>query len=104
MKVDKEIISNNFCNQNKNFIPKPRPLSKRDDKMNLLFFNRPHKNNLNNICEMEQIEFNNHIIKFNKRKRPKSQKEELKEIKFPKINLRNKSKKNLIIKKVHKIK
>ena len=104
MKVEKEIISNNFFNQNKTFIPKPRPLSKRDNKMNLLLFNRPHKNHLIKISEKEQIEFNNHNIKFNKIKRPKSQKEESKEIKFPKINLRNKSRKNLIKENHHKIK
>ena len=104
MKVEKEIISNNFFNQNKTFIPKPRPLSKRDNKMNLLLFNRAHKNHCIKISEKEQIEFNNHNIKFNKIKRPKSQKEESKEIKFPKINLRNKSRNNLIKENHHKIK
>ena len=93
MKVEKDKIPNNFFNHNKNFIPKPRPLSKRDNKMNLLLFNRHHKNNLIKISEKEQIEFNKQKIKFIKIKRPKSQKEESKDIKLPRIKSRNKGKK-----------
>ena len=85
MKVEKEIIPNNLFNHNKNFIPKPRPFSKRENEMNLLLFNRPHRNNLIRISEKEQIEFINQKIQFNKNERPKSHKGELKEIKLPKI-------------------
>ena len=85
MKVEKEIIPNNLFNHNKNFIPKPRPFSKRENKMNLLLFNRPHRNNLIRISEKEQIEFINQKIQFNKNERPKSHKGESKEIKLPKI-------------------
>ena len=85
MEVEKDKIPNNLFNHNKNFIPKPRPLSKRDNKMNLLLFNRHHKNNLIKISEKEQIEFNKQKIKFIKIKRPKSQKDESKDIKLPRI-------------------
>ena len=104
MKVEKDKIPNNLFNHNKNFIPKPRPLSKRDNKMNLLLFNRHHKNNLIKISEKEQIEFNKQKIKFIKIKRPKSQKEESKDIKLPRIELRNKGKKYSIKENHKKIK
>ena len=104
MEVEKDKIPNNLFNHNKNFIPKPRPLSKRDNKMNLLLFNRHHKNNLIKISEKEQIEFNKQKIKFIKIKRPKSQKDESKDIKLPRIELRNKGKKYSIKENHKKIK
>ena len=104
MKVEKDKIPNNLFNHNKNFIPKPRPLSKRDNKMNLLLFNRHHKNNVIKISEKEQIEFNKQKIKFIKIKRPKSQKDESKDIKLPRIELRNKGKKYSIKENHKKIK
>ena len=104
MKVEKDKIPNNLFNHNKNFIPKPRPLSKRDNKMNFLLFNRHHKNNLIKISEKEQIEFNKQKIKFIKIKRPKSQKDESKDIKLPRIELRNKGKKYSIKENHKKIK
>ena len=69
MKVEKDKIPNNLFNHNKNFIPKPRPLSKRDNKMNLLLFNRHHKNNVIKISEKEQIEINKQKIKFIKKEK-----------------------------------
>ena len=72
--------------------------------MNLLLFNINNKNNLIKISEKEQIEFNKQKIKFIKIKRPKSQKDESKDIKLPRIELRNKGKKYSIKENHKKIK